>query len=262
MKERSSSAPLIAGFMGGFVSTTLLFPLDIIKVRMQVSEGSGSSKKFSARSMRILGGVVKYEGFRGLYSGWTPAVIGSAVSWGGYFYFYEGFKRQLVDYKVGGSSSGERMAASSVLTPLDNFVLACGAGGLMVLATNPVWLVKLRMQLQLKKAYEQHNIKPYNGMFDAFRTIAREEGYLALYKGSGPAMLLTTNGGVQFVVYEYLRKHFHYRRAQREETSNVWERLELSTGYLTMGAVSKLYVDFLFPIVVRFSLFLIVSVRS
>lgn len=226
--------------MGGAVATTALFPLDIIKVRLQVSEGSTASHKKTARSMRILGGIVKYEGFRGLYSGWTPAVIGSAVSWGGYFFFYEGFKKKLVQRRVGDNTSN--VEASTVLTPLDNFVLACGAGGLMVLATNPVWLVKLRMQLQLKKSSEKHNIKPYNGMIDAFRTIVREEGYLALYKGSGPAMLLTSNGGVQFVVYEYLRKHFHYRRAQREESTNVWERLELSTGYLTMGAVSKLYV--------------------
>lgn len=45
--------------------------------------------------------------------------------------------------------------------------------------------------------------------------------------------------GVQFVVYEYLRKHFHYARAQRE-TSSVAERFEKSIGYLSMGAISKL----------------------
>ena len=242
MADRPSSAPLVAGFLGGAVATTLLFPLDIIKVRLQVSEGSptsqGSVKKPRAGSMRILAGEVKHEGFSGLYSGWTPAVIGSAVSWGGYFFFYEGFKKRLVDYRLGGPSGN--VDAASVLTPWDNFVLACGAGGLMVVATNPVWLVKLRMQLQMKKSSEKLNIKPYNGMIDAFRTIVREEGFLALYKGSGPAMLLTSNGGVQFVVYEFLRKHFHYHRARREDSSNVWERLELSSGYLTMGTISKL----------------------
>jgi solute carrier family 25 folate transporter 32 len=110
----------------------------------------------------------------------------------------------------------------------------------MVMVTNPVWLVKTRMQLQMRKASEKHNIQPYKGTLDAFRTIIKEEGYLALYRGSGPAMLLTSHGGVQLVVYEYLRKHFHFRRAKRDDASSVWERLELSAGYLTMGAVAKM----------------------
>ena len=112
----------------------------------------------------------------------------------------------------------------------------------MVAITNPIWLVKTRMQLQMRKASEQHRIKPYSNMIDAFRTIVRDEGWLALYKGSGPAMLLTSHGGVQFVVYEYLRKQFQFRQVKRDEKQGIslWHRLELSAGYLTMGAVAKL----------------------
>jgi solute carrier family 25 folate transporter 32 len=112
----------------------------------------------------------------------------------------------------------------------------------MVLMTNPVWLIKTRMQLQMKRAGEKHNIKPYRGMFDAARTITRDEGYLALYKGSGPALLLTSHGGVQFVVYEYLRKHFHFNRVKRDNAADtsVWQRLELSSGYLAIGAIAKM----------------------
>ena len=87
------------------------------------------------------------------------------------------------------------------------------------------------MQLQMRKASEQHKdvitAKPYRGMVDAVQTIVREEGVLALYRGSGPALLLTTHGGVQFVVYEFLRKHFHYNRAKRVDANSIWERLEL-----------------------------------
>lgn len=110
----------------------------------------------------------------------------------------------------------------------------------MVAITNPIWLIKTRMQLQMRNASEKHNIKPYTGMVDAVRTIIREEGFLALYRGSGPAFLLTSHGGVQFVVYEYLKKHFHYQRAKRDETSNAWERFARSTGFVTMGAISKM----------------------
>jgi solute carrier family 25 folate transporter 32 len=191
--------------------------------------------------MSVFRSIIRYEGIIGLYQGWVPAVIGSSVSWGGYFYFYERLKRSMVDYKTNTNNSSVPM--TQVLNSFDHFVLACSAGGIMVAITNPIWLIKTRMQLQMKKTGELYNIKPYNGMVDAASRIIKEEGYLALYKGSGPAMLLTSHGGVQFVVYEYLRKHFHYTRAQRgvyQRAGSVWHRFELSLGYLLMGAVAKI----------------------
>jgi solute carrier family 25 (mitochondrial folate transporter), member 32 len=241
-----SIRPLIAGFTGGLVSTSLLLPIDVIKVRLQVDEASGSRKR-RLSFVRAMQGILKYEGMQGLWVGWTPAVIGSAVSWGGYFYFYEGFKRKLVDYKLRSkrvpADSPQPRNPSDVLNSFDNFVLACTAGGVMVVITNPIWLVKTRMQLQMKRASQQHNIKPYKNTIDSFRTIVREEGPLALYKGASPALFLTSHGGVQFVVYEYLKKHFHYVTAKRDEarkSRSVWEKLEKSTGYLTIGAVAKM----------------------
>jgi solute carrier family 25 folate transporter 32 len=248
--SRPATAPLVAGLAGGTVSTLLLLPLDNIKVRLQVHEGDSPSKTTTESkpkrgrlgAMRIVRGVIRHEGVAGLYQGLAPALIGSSVSWGGFFFIYEGLKTELRRRKDDSSETGEKYA----LSPVDNFVLACASGGVMVGLTNPVWLIKLRMQLQMKKAskHVHTSVKPYNGMIDAARTIIREEGFSALYKGSGPALLLTSHGGVQFVVYEFLRKHFHYARAQRDsskgEHSSVMDRLEKSTGYLTMGAVAKM----------------------
>jgi solute carrier family 25 folate transporter 32 len=216
------------------------------KVRLQVNETS--TRQHRLGTVRLFRGIIRHEGIQGIYQGWTPAVVGSSVSWGGYFYFYEGFKRRLVDYKLGTTDS--KQDAASILTSLDNFCLACAAGGLMVFVTNPVWLVKTRMQLQMKKASEKYNIQPYKNMMDAVRTIVRDEGPLALYRGCAAAVLLTSHGGVQFVVYEYLRKHFHYHRVgsargnhARDEKTSVWHRFELSSGYLVMGATAKMYVE-------------------
>lgn len=262
-----STIPAIAGFMGGAVSTTLLIPLDIVKLRLQVNESKTHSKKSTTfRSLRIMGGIIKYEGIFGLYQGWIPAFIGSSVSWGGYFYFYEQFKHQLVQYKLSHNTINssdhnnfsKNTAAitkpSDVLTSLDHFILAISASSVMVAITNPIWLVKTRIQLQLKRAGQTLNLKPYNGMIDAFRTIVQEEGIMALYKGIGPAFLLTSHAGVQFSVYEALRKQFHYSKFVLNTTTTndnndsvtavppVWQRLQMSAGYLTIGAISKLYV--------------------
>jgi len=43
-------------------------------------------------------------------------------------------------------------------------------------------------------------------MVDAFRSIVRQEGWTGLYRGVGPALLLTSHGAVQFAVYEELRR--------------------------------------------------------
>jgi solute carrier family 25 (mitochondrial folate transporter), member 32 len=249
--DAKSLAPLIAGLAGGSISTALLLPLDNVKVRLQVNEESGKTKNntttverhnniFRFRSMRLIGGIIKYEGVVGLYQGMAPALMGSSLGWGGYFYLYEGFKQKLKSHNQ-----------STELSSLENFEMACSAGAVMVFLTNPFWLIKLRMQLQMKRASAATTTKqPYTGMMDAARTIILEEGPLALYKGTGPALLLTSHGGVQFVVYEFLRKHFHAAAVKPNTTTShspdakppILQRLELSLAYLMMGATAKMYV--------------------
>ena len=99
---------LVAGIFGGFTSTggfaisiflvyfpilkvtsrilVALYPLELIKTRMQVTGRYGIGEYGSLyASFRT---VVSREGFRGLYQGVVPAIIGSCGAWGGYFYFY------------------------------------------------------------------------------------------------------------------------------------------------------------------------------
>jgi solute carrier family 25 (mitochondrial folate transporter), member 32 len=59
----------------------------LIKVRYQVYDKSGSSAYRSLHS--AFQTIVRREGVRGLFQGLAPAVLASAVSWGGYLYFYE-----------------------------------------------------------------------------------------------------------------------------------------------------------------------------
>jgi solute carrier family 25 folate transporter 32 len=251
-KEHHAAAPMVAGILGGSVSTVSLFPLDLIKVRFQANEDPGyRTKGFRRRTMlRTMGQVIRHEGVVGLYQGLAPALIGSAASWGGYFFLYEGIKKELLHLKHKASPHDE---TEHKLGASENFGAACSAGAVMVLLTNPVWLIKTRMQLQMKnvmKEREREGLsmkRPYNNMWDAAKTIVREEGPLALYKGAIPALMLVSHGGIQFVAYEFLKNHFGtYTREARTQAdndgskrNNVIERLEDSIGYLTMGAVSK-----------------------
>ena len=192
-----------------------------------------------------------------------PSLLGSAISWGGYFYFYEAGKGALASKKL--AAHYGTAAAGGKPPPLDSadhLFAACGAGATMVLLTNPLWLVKTRMQLQVKTVEGKvkcstsgpgpgptPSVKPYRGIADAFQTIVREEGPLALYKGAVPALMLVSHGAVQFAAYEKLKVLFPSSSARKrmavEEGANitkpnVLERLNDSAGYLMMGALSKI----------------------
>jgi solute carrier family 25 folate transporter 32 len=87
----------------------------------------------------------------------------------------------------------------------------CEAGVATCLLTNPIWLIKVRMQLQLAEAEKSlvaegaARARPYRSVADAARTIVREEGFLALYRGLVPALCLVSHGALQFVFYEKLK---------------------------------------------------------
>ena len=296
-RTTAAVAPLIAGVAGGSVSTALLFPLDLVKIRMQVNEESSNrivlGKKDGAQNHRhpqkslrqhghrrptiasSLRNVVKYEGFLGLYQGLSPALVASAISWGGYFFLYEGMKKQVLavrrkshyaqqkQQQLSDASAATGTHKVERLSATENFTAACLAGAAMVCVTNPIWLIKTRMQLQLRHFKDgtaqggdaKIPIRPYRNMFDAASTIVREEGPMALYKGASVAFVMVSHGGIQFVAYEFLKSHFGtYTRAERakkqdHERISVLEALEDSLGYLTMGAASKILAStFTYPL--------------
>ncbi len=281
------------------MSTIFLYPLDLIKVRMQVDERPRHSALDGGRSAATaqhkhlpsnnsvdrprticttFRGVIRQEGYIGLYRGLSPAVIGSAASWGGFFILYEEIKKQMLLMKKQASSNGHFSITREVainanasisskaqqqlkLGPIDHFAASCLAGACMVALTNPLWLIKTRLQLQNSRLQAQiitttqseapPKVKPaYRGLFHAAYTIVQEEGILALYKGSVPALMLVSHGGIQFVTYEFLKGHFttftsngkKHRENEREKRRelSIGEKFHDSLGYLVMGASSKL----------------------
>lgn len=76
---------------------------------------------------------------------------------------------------------------------------------------------------------------------DALRTILREEGWKAFYRGIGPSFLLVTHGAIQFTVYEELRKLAVRLKGKEERMrkSNSGDLLN-SFDYAMLGASSKI----------------------
>lgn len=264
----------VAGFLGGSAGTVLLYPLDLVKVRLAVNEDTATVKTNALTRKQMprrtiwntLRGVMRHEGVLGLYQGMTPALVGSAVSWGGYFFLYDRMKQELMHRKQTASSSNTHHTNTNntriQLGSGETFAASCLSGATLVFLTNPIWLIKTRMQLQLKKVQQQQKLAikassaiikdPYKNMWHAARTIVKEEGPMALYKGTIPALMLVSNGGVQMVIYEFLKGRFgdtnnnnnnkkkKLQVVATNDNPSILHRFQDSLGYLAMGAASKM----------------------
>ena len=113
-RKVSTTEHLFAGLIAGSFTTIALYPLDLIKVRYQVHEGAGSAYASISSAFST---IVSKEGIHGLYQGAAPALLASAASWGGYFYFYENAKQRKLraysTYNLTGSSSDHKSSSSS-----------------------------------------------------------------------------------------------------------------------------------------------------
>ena len=140
----------IAGTLGGVTSTLVLHPIDLIKVRYQVHGSSAMSKAGKYKSiLNTVRDIVRQETVRGMYKGVVPAIMGSGSSWGLYFFFYERSKaRYAAKYVHDDSRHQESSTAKVQLSPVEHMLAAWEGGSLTVLCTNPIWLIKTRLQLQ------------------------------------------------------------------------------------------------------------------
>lgn len=75
----------VAGISGGVASTLLLHPLDLLKIRFAVDDGSVKDRPKYYGMRHAFATVYRQEGVKGLYKGVTPNLAGSASAWGLYF---------------------------------------------------------------------------------------------------------------------------------------------------------------------------------
>eukprot|EP00056_Hartaetosiga_gracilis_P001689 m.46924 g.46924 ORF g.46924 m.46924 type:complete len:337 (+) comp10736_c0_seq4:126-1136(+) len=200
------------GMLAGLTSTIILQPFDVVKVRMQVSGTKTQSSHNYRNSLHAFRSLVKNEGITALYKGSAPNILGNALAWGTYMLGYDFIKTLMTE-------EGDN------LHPAQHLASGIIAGNIALFAVNPVWVVKTRMILQTKSDATQ-----YKSMRHAFQTIWRTEGLNGFYRGIFPGMLGTAHGGLQFMVYEALKKKFKKTPTQ--------QKLE-TIDYLIAATLSK-----------------------
>ncbi|XP_039116107.1 mitochondrial adenine nucleotide transporter ADNT1 [Dioscorea cayenensis subsp. rotundata] len=184
---------LIAGGVAGGVSRTAVAPLERLKILLQVQ--NPHSIKYSG-TMQGLKYIWRTEGFTGLFKGngtnCARIVPNSAVK----FFSYERASSGILWlYR---QQTGNEDAQ---LTPVLRLGAGACAGIIAMSATYPMDMVRGRITVQTEKSPYQ-----YSGMFHALRTVFREEGFRALYKGWLPSVIgVIPYVGLNFAVYESLK---------------------------------------------------------
>lgn len=214
-----------AGAIAGFATVAAMHPLDVVRTRFQVNDGRVSNLPTYKNTAHAILTISRSEGLRGLYAGFSPAVLGSTLSWGLYFFFYGRAKQRYSKNGKEKLNTGHHLASSAE------------AGALVCLCTNPVWLVKTRLQLQTPL----HQTRLYSGLYDALTTIMKEEGWSGLYKGIVPSLFLVSHGAIQFTVYEELRKVIvDFKSKRRKQNPDRANNLLNSADYAILGGSSKI----------------------
>ncbi|XP_054638015.1 mitochondrial folate transporter/carrier-like [Dunckerocampus dactyliophorus] len=216
---------LVAGLSGGVLSTMVVHPLDLVKIRFAVSDGLELRPKYSG-ILHCMKCVWQQEGLRGLYQGVTPNVWGAGASWGLYFFFYEAIKAYVQD------------GHHAELSATQHLVSAAEAGILTLTITNPIWVTKTRLVLQYSS---DPTSKQYKGMLDALVKIYRMEGVSGLYKGYVPGLFGTSHGALQFMAYEQLKRRYKkYKKVSSDAKLNALENI-MTAALSKIFAVATTY---------------------
>lgn len=159
--------PFVNGGASGMLATCVIQPLDMVKVRIQLGQGSAT------QVVRIM---LRDEGIRAFYKGLSAGLLRQAT----YTTARLGSFRVLTNKAVE-ANDGKPL-------PLYQKAL-CGltAGAIGACVGNPADLALIRMQADatLPEAQRRH----YKNAFHALYRIVADEGVLALWKGAGPTVV-------------------------------------------------------------------------
>ncbi|KAI9325181.1 mitochondrial carrier domain-containing protein [Obelidium mucronatum] len=178
--------------VAGAIGATFVYPIDLVKTRMQNQRAKVVGEQAYKNSWDCFRQVLKNEGFVGLYSGLLPQLVGVAPEKAIKLTVNDFVRRSLVNPDGSIHLSAEILAG-------------CMAGGSQVIFTNPLEIVKIRLQVQ-GEAARKSGVPRKSAM-----QIVRSLGLFGLYKGAAACLLRDIPfSGIYFPVYAHLKKDvFH-----------------------------------------------------
>lgn len=222
VQQRKPWAHFVAGGLGGMAAATLTSPLDVLKTRLQST--FYQSQLAAARAAKgipppnqlpflraallhvtetgqILAQIPRVEGWRALFKGLGPNLIGVVPARAINFWAYGNGKRVISQTFFDGKE-----------TPVVQLLAAVSAGLITGTATNPIWVVKTRLQLDKQNAGPGGSGRQYNNALDCVRQTVRHEGIRGLYRGLSASYLGASESTLQWVLYEQAKRSLARRQ--------------------------------------------------
>lgn len=219
VKEVKPWIHFVAGGIGGMAGAIATCPLDVVKTRLQSDVYHQKYKSSIAKSNHnavvkslqhfgetfgIIGSVYRTEGFRALFKGLGPNLVGVIPARSINFFTY-GITKQFLSKNFNNNNEATWIQ-----------LISAGCAGIATsTATNPIWLVKTRMQLDANKGGPKINAIQY------FISIYKKEGIPAFYKGLTASYLGSLEGVIQWVLYEQM-KSFLIKKEKSDTKNSSW----------------------------------------
>jgi len=172
-----AALPFINGGLAGMTATSVIQPVDMIKVRLQLA-GEGVKTGPKPTPLSVTKEVIAQGKVLDLYTGLSAGLLRQAVYTTARLGFFDTFMKALTKRAEGkGQKIGFAERAGAGLT----------AGGLAAMVGNPADLALIRMQSDgLKPVAERAN---YKSVVDALMRISKNEGVTALWSGCYPTVV-------------------------------------------------------------------------
>ncbi|KAH6651753.1 mitochondrial carrier protein RIM2 [Truncatella angustata] len=242
---------LVAGGIGGMTAAVLTAPLDVLKTRLQsdfyqaqlraAREATGQARLGALRSAHyhiaetidILREVHRTEGARALFKGLGPNLVGVVPARAINFYVYGTGKRAY--------STWTGLDATNPVVHLASAVTAGIATGT---ATNPVWLIKTRLQLDKNNAERKGDVsaRRYKNSWDCMRQTFRNEGPTGFFKGLSASYLGVSESTLQWLLYEEFKSKLRLREEKLVQSGRErtwWDDTVSWTGNFTGAGAAK-----------------------
>ncbi|GAQ90610.1 mitochondrial substrate carrier family protein [Klebsormidium nitens] len=221
------AVPPFAAAVGNIASSAILVPKELVKQRLQAGVAGTAGG--------VLASIVREEGVKGLYRGYSAALLrnvpSNVISFSTFEYLKAGW--------LAGSGDAE-------LQPWQSLLSGAVAGMLSAAATTPLDVVKTRLMTEARQAVSRTGatgkvaeavakaqfVSAFtpSGVVSTLRQISAEEGFKGLVRGAGPRIVY---GGcfsaMGFLSFE-TAKHILLERYLRKKEREGLERGEQSLG--------------------------------
>ncbi|KAG2156541.1 mitochondrial carrier domain-containing protein [Suillus bovinus] len=186
-----SAYGFVQGGIAGAMGATIVYPIDMGKMQNQRSTVVG--QMLYKNSIDCAQKIFRNEGLMGFYRGLGPQLIGVAPEKAIKLTVNDIIRGRAMDPETGRIKLGWELVAGGM------------AGGCQVIFTNPLEIVKIRLQIQGEAAKLEGVVK------QGAAHIVRQLGVFGLYKGASACLLRDIPfSAIYFTAYSHLKKDvFH-----------------------------------------------------